>query len=338
MKYLLLGNINANDTGGQCVKTRMIYKLFVEKGVDIESFDTYTLKSVSSFMILLKKIKNCNALIYLPAENNLKYLLPVIYPFLILWGVKVFYYVVGGWLTSFLGNRYILQNIIKKFAGVFPETKLLKDELEKKYGFENVVCFPNFRFCDIPYNPTHEKGHLNIVFFARIVMEKGLDVVFALSDRISKMNLMKEFTIDFYGPIADKDKEYFEKNVDKYEFVNYRGVISDSVYPILQKYDVLVLPTHYKTEGIPGSVVEAFLSGIPVVVTDWMYANELVSDKIDGIIVPFDNCQLKFEEAVFSLLKNEKLLDEMKIAAYKKGRLFSSDFVWSIIEDKILKK
>lgn len=38
----------------------------------------------------------------------------------------------------------------------------------------------------------------------------------------------------------------------------------------------MLLPTHYYTEGLPGSVLDAYMSGIPIIVSRWKHASEFV--------------------------------------------------------------
>ena len=78
--------------------------------------------------------------------------------------------------------------------------------------------------------------------------------------------------------------------MEKYEFIEYRGALQPSeIYTNLSKYDVMLLPTHFYTEGLPGSVVDAYISGIPVIVTEWKHSHEFVDNGKSGYIVPFDN-------------------------------------------------
>ena len=58
----------------------------------------------------------------------------------------------------------------------------------------------------------------------------------------------------------------------------------DDVAAILTASDIFVLPSHF--EGLPMSVIEAMLSGLPVVATDVRGPREQVVDDITGLLVP----------------------------------------------------
>jgi glycosyltransferase involved in cell wall biosynthesis len=61
------------------------------------------------------------------------------------------------------------------------------------------------------------------------------------------------------------------------------GQVEDPA-PVLAAADVLVLPS--RTEGLPGVLVEAGLSGIPVVATNVGYVTDVVVNGQTGIVVP----------------------------------------------------
>ena len=64
----------------------------------------------------------------------------------------------------------------------------------------------------------------------------------------------------FYGPIESKFDGVFKRTVSELENVHYMGIFKGSdeeKYKELRKYDVLLLPTRWKNEGVPGILVGA---------------------------------------------------------------------------------
>lgn len=281
------------------------------------------------------KILKCKTLFYLPAQNNLKYLFPIVYILSKVSCCKIHYFVVGGWLKEFLENKPWHRKMLSKISGIHCETELMKTLLEKEYGFKNVDTFPNFRINN--YKPTlhHEDGKLKLVFMARVNKMKGLDTIFAMCEKIKQNKLDNTISIDFYGQLQnqDGDVDFFNENITKYNFVKYNGPAEPSeIYGILEKYDAMLLPTHYYTEGLPGSVIDAYMSGIPVVVTKWKHATEFVDDEKTGLIIPFDDDGTELYDAVLRLLNNQELLSNMKSLSQKKGYDFSSDKAWELLQ------
>ncbi|HEY8362617.1 MAG TPA: glycosyltransferase, partial [Tissierellaceae bacterium] len=43
-------------------------------------------------------------------------------------------------------------------------------------------------------------------------------------------------------------------------------------------------PTYYEGEGFPGTIIDAFSAGVPVIATDWKYNKEIVAHGENGYI------------------------------------------------------
>ena len=340
MSKLVLGyfGYRTNQLDGQTVKTRDLFRLLKEhEGNTIDSFDTqeFQYKRTSVFR-LLRKLAACRILFYLPAHNNLKYIFPVIFVLSRMFRFRILYFVVGGWLVEYLSNKPLHRWMLKRIDGIFTETLLMKDSLENRYGFANVILFTNFRFTSFVAREYHEDGKLKIVFLARINRMKGLDVVFYLADYILKNQLDDRVSIDFYGPIYQPDKDYFFGELKKYDFLAYKGELQpERINETIERYDVMLLPTHYYTEGLPGSVVDAYMSGIPIIVSQWKHAVEFVRDRETGFIIPFETGEDALCEKVELLLEDSELLREMKKKACEEGSRFASDNAWNVISQYI---
>ena len=321
---------------GQTIKTRNLLSLLQKKEIDVDFFDTQFFKyNKLSIVEMFWKIMRCKVLYYLPAQNNLEYLFPAIYWVSKLFHTKIHYFVVGGWLAEFLKDKPQHSKKLAKIAGIHSETEFLKSALEQEYGLKNVDVFPNFRITDFKSTVYHEDGKLHLVFMARVIKMKGLDLIFEIGKRIMNTSLQKAISIDFYGPQQDDDNDidYFDTNIKKYPFMKYHGPLEpEDIYGILEKYDDMLLSTHFFTEGLPGSIVDAYISGIPVIVTKWKHATEFVDDGDTGIIIPFDDDGTGLFEAVMSLFNNKDLLNRMKQQANKKAYDFSTEKAWNLIQ------
>lgn len=322
---------------GQTIKTQNLLALLQDKGVDVDYFDTQDFK-VSKWSVLRMcwKVMTCKTLYYLPARNNLTYLFPFIDGLSRLFHTRIHYFVVGGWLVELLADKPRHRRRLSKIAGIHCETRFMKNALEKEYGFSNVDVFPNFRINDFHPKAHHEENRLRLVFMARVIRMKGLDLMFELGKKIAANGLQERITIDFYGPQQNEegDVEYFNTNLAKYPFMKYFGPLEPSdIYATLEKYDAMLLPTHFFTEGLPGSVIDAYISGIPVVVTRWKHATEFVDDGESGIIIPFEDDGTALYAAVMRLFEDTALLERMKASAQEKWRGFSSEKAWELIQN-----
>lgn len=327
-KVLVLGYFGylTNQLDGQTVKTRDVYRLAKEQlnNCTVDYFDTQELKK--NKLLVLKmfwKVMCCKTLFYLPAHNNLKVFFPVIFILSQLFRFRIHYFVVGGWLREYLTHRAIHRFMLSRIKSIHAETKRLKKELEDYYHYKDVDIFPNFRFFN--YNPKpSESDKLRIVFMARVMRQKGIDWIFDMADYIKKNGLQEKFSITFFGPEDNEDKQYFESNVAKYGFVEYRGALQPKeIHETLSNYDVMLLPTHFYTEGLPGSVVDAYISGIPVIATEWKHSHEFIDDGKSGFIVTFENGKQQMINRVKSLEEDRTLLRRMKANALIKRMEFA---------------
>lgn len=332
-------SFNCPSYDGQTIKTRNLLSLLKEKNVKVDFFDTLELKSNKLQVInLFWKVITCKILFYLPAQNNLQFLFPRLFWLTFLFRIKVHYFVIGGWLVEFLEDKPSHMRKLSRIAGIHCETHYMKDLLEESYGFTNVDVFPNFRINSFTPHFHHEEGKLKLVFMARVIKMKGLDLIFHLGDTIIKQGMGDRITIDFYGPQQNEDDDvnYFNQNIIKYPFMNYHGPLEPSdIYITLEKYDVMLLPTHFYTEGLPGSILDAYISGIPVVVTKWKHATEFVEDGESGIIIPFEDDGSALVNAVMDLYDDTKLLNHMKMNAHKRWHNYSAERAWTLIKSYI---
>lgn len=340
---------------GQTIKSRNLLHLLEQKGVNPDYFETQSFRYKSNLLILqmLWKVIRCKALFYLPARNNLKYIFPLVYALTRLAKVPVHYFVVGGWLKEFLEDKPKHRKKLSKIAGIHCETQLMKELLEKEYGFMNVDVFLNFRMGDFVCVRNDETpvcnrnaapliDRLRLVFMARVIKMKGIDTIFSLCERILQAGLEDKITIDFYGSQHDHEKnkdgsiEFFNTHIIQYNFAAYHGPLNpNDINAVLQQYDALLLPTHFYTEGLPGSVVDAYRAGIPVIVTRWKHAAEFVDDGKTGIIIPFDDDGSALYEAVIKVYNDPTLLANMKKASIEKAYDFSADKAWELIQKYI---
>lgn len=320
---------------GQTVKTVSLYRLLSSYITDLKFYDTQEFQvNKKSIFSMLKEVFRCKTLVYLPAHNNLKWIFPVIFIISSITGMRIHYFVIGGWLKEFLSDKPIHRWMLSKISGIHPETQFMKKELEEQYNYKNISLFPNFRFFDKRKSDFTKEETLRLVFMARINRMKGLDMIFELGNFIRDNNLDEKISIDFYGPVFQEDKDYFERNLSCYSFMRYAGLLQpEDIHYTLEKYDAMLFPTHYYTEGLPGSIVDAYISGVPVVATCWKHASEFIEDSITGIIIPFEDGQKEFDNAIIFLMSNRDKLLQMKMNARCKSLDFSAEYALSRLNE-----
>ena len=69
---------------------------------------------------------------------------------------------------------------------------------------------------------------------------------------------------------------------------------------------MLLFPTKHKDEGFPGTIVDAFCAGLPVIASNWTSCCDIVTDKKTGIIYEFSNKKELKQAIIQSLMLNEQ--------------------------------
>lgn len=204
---------------------------------------------------------------------------------------------------------------------IFVETESMKKVLNDN-GLAAVKVFPNCRkrvhaLPAISYNTNKMK----CVFFSNIQKQKGVDIVLDVAKRMENI----EFYL--YGYIEREYEEEFGRQIFGCKNLFYKGFFSGTNEETIEElscYDVLLFPTRYKTEGVPGVLVEAKIAGLVEVVTDISYNSELVINGMEGIVIKEPNIDL-LEKAIDALDSDRQLLYDLKCGSRASAERFYID-------------
>lgn len=318
-----------NQLDGQTVKTRTLYDLVTStySEATITRFDTQELKSHKlRFIKMLYQVSRSSVLIYLPGQANLKVIFPIVYLVAKLCGVKIHYFVVGGWLADYLADKPRHVRMLQRVAGIYPEIDTLSQRLTSTYGLEKVVTFPNFRdevSSDISRPPLAESEPIRLLYFARVMPEKGIDIIFDIATKLRNDNPQHPIVIDVYGQLC-YDKVQFEDSLQRNPNVIFRGDIEPSkVNETLSQYDVMLFPTHYHGEGCPGTITDALLNGLVTICSDWKYNGSFIKDGESGFLCSPYEAEPYYKHIV--ALNNDKaLLRTMQAEARKSSEMYTT--------------
>lgn len=92
-------------------------------------------------------------------------------------------------------------------------------------------------------------------------------------------------------------------------FTDYR----DDIPNLLKTFDLFCLPSF--AEGLPVSVLEAMASGIPVIGSDVLGINEIISHEITGLLFPSDDAE-SLSRAIQRLIREPQLCSVLKQNAF----------------------
>lgn len=246
---------------------------------------------------------------------------------------KVIFRKFGGFFDDELSacparKRVKMVGLLKKSSLVLVETQRLVEAIGAILAARGqVLWFPNSRRPALKQLPRHVYKK-RFVFMSHIREEKGVDSILRVAEA-----LPSGYVVDLYGSI--QEKKYEDSNYFRGKRAQYKGAISsDQVLFTLSQYDVLLLPTTFRSEGYPGIIIEAMSLGIPVIATDRGGIPEIVLDRKNGLIIPVRD-DIALREAMLSI--NEESYKAMSEFAYMRfNECYNSENVNNLIYRKIL--
>lgn len=345
MKVAIIGRI-AKDVklyDGQTVKTREIYKV-VEEIVSQENvyvIDTYQY-SKHFLSVLFKTVyytwKSDCVLISVSLKGR-RVFFPLLYYLNKIYKRDIYHFLIGGRLASNIQKYPQLKKYVSSFKCNYVEGKRIVDDLYKM-NIKNVAYIPNFKNIEILHEDeliSAECEPYKFCTFSRVEEKKGIqEAVFGIS-AINKRFGRKIATLDIYGIIDSSYESRFNDILNKNsEFVSYKGCVDPQLsVRTIKNYFMLLFPTKYYNEGLPGTIIDAFCAGVPVIAARWHYCDEILTDGIEGIVYEFDD-GAGLEKSIEYVIENRDKVKEMKINCIKRANCFSVEMVRPFFEKILL--
>ena len=151
----------------------------------------------------------------------------------------------------------------------------------------------NFKYLETFYNDDFDYTiPFRFCYFSRITESKGIFETIKIFKEINEDSVL--CTLDIYGTIEDSAKEKFEEILNEnYSFICYKGVVpaeKASIY--IKDYYMMIFPTKDNGEGFPGSIIDAFAAGVPILSSRFLSFDDILMEKQNCLSFPFG----KYEE------------------------------------------
>lgn len=255
-----------------------------DKAINFTTIDTNKLNYgskqstfVSILLFYYKRVKKGDIVVYF-SSNNYKFFLPFFLLKRIIQPHFLYLRKIGGDLEfnykSSRLQRFYIKNLLKHVDITFTEADYLKRFLQDQ-GLR-VKQFLNARKPPSEQCYLEPKQVLDLVYIGRLAWDKGVQNLVAIDNKLT------DTTITIYGPVESVSSKLFiaTKNI------RYCGCFNNSeIYKVLSKYHAVILPSQFKGEGHPGSIIEALMAGKPVITTTINYNTEVVRDGYNGILL-----------------------------------------------------
>lgn len=321
-RILFIGNIQRNEppTGGgvQAKNQQIAAYLSGKEDLEVSFVDTYGRSAVNSL------ITSIRAIISTSRETRIYFSITIrgviaITSIMEALGIKreMYLFVPGGSVDIPLAKREV--RLLGELKCIYVQGRFIQ-AFYNSFGLNNVEILYNFKahaYRPTPHNMN--RGKLRCVFLGRVFTEKGIDTIVDCFSTLKDIDI----SIDIYGILHGYTEEYFS-SLSNINYCGFMDLTDTKGYDKLAEYDVLVFPTRFEGEGFPGVILDAFISGLAVVTTNFHVNPEVVSDGKNGLIVPVADPK-SLAAALRKLYFNPVLLSDMKDIAFKSAQIYTPD-------------
>ena len=192
----------------------------------------------------------------------------------------------------------------ESFDALFPDLKGKTCVIENILSKEHIKKMSEEK-CDLKI----EEGKINLATTCRISFQsKGLDRAIKAFEMLKMEGLLKDIKwfILGDGPDMEKLKDLINQ-AQLSEFISLLGMQTNP-YKYLKNMTLFFLPSRW--EGKPMAVTEAFILGLPVLVTNYTSAHEQVRDAIDGVVV--ENSTEGIYKGLLYIMRHKKIIEDLR--------------------------
>ena len=306
---------------GQTVKTKILCeelkKIFPDR--EVICVDTYQYKRrvLPILFDTLKVFKSCEDIFILLSKNGRRFFFPILNGINFFCHRRLYHDAVGGALAEEAAERLALRKQLRRFEINWVEFSAMKERLEELKIY-NVEVLPNFKRLNVlaPDQISEIKTEPFVfTMFSRIIKEKGIETAAKAIREVNSRFGRKRAVLHIYGPVDNTYRKEFEMLLKEYQnCVPYGGCIpyQDSVKALSSSY-MLLFPSVYRGEGMPGTIIDAFSAGLPVIASDWHFNQELVREGETGYCYKWQNPEMLVDKIIYAVDHPEKINQMRKV-------------------------
>ena len=322
--------------GGVTIKNRDLYDALAENGIPIKKIDLHKItrkKSIKETFRLGYAILGRHNRYVIGISTGMRrrftHLLYVLNRRAMRRSIMI---VMGGTASQDIVENRKFMRWASEYKRIYVETASMAKILEDA-GMKNIALYPNCRHeSRTPFVKSINSGKLNCVFFSYIQMQKGVDIILEAAGELKNVGFV------FWGNVDPTYENEFYQQIDRLPNCNYKGIFkgeNESVYRELREYDILLFPTRWDTEGVPGILVEAKIAGLPCIVSNKSYNAELIKDGVEGIVMQTNDSE-SLIRGINSLDHNREMLLRMSHESHNSAEEYYIEKYVSIISDDLL--
>ena len=195
--------------------------------------------------------------------------------------------------------------------------------LSKLLVVKNIVQFPDSE--KSINNISQERKKYDALFVSRIEKGKGLEDILQAIPFIIKENPAFILGVAGSGSLLEEYKNIAEVlNIQSH--VKWLGHIQNQqLNSVFSESKVFIFPSHYP-EGMPMSMVEALIYGMPIITTKTRFAMSYLKEK-ENVLFIDKHRPAQIPDKIFLLANNPSLCAQMKVNNYSFIQNFSQEIV-----------
>lgn len=217
---------------------------------------------------------------------------------------KTFYY-----LISKCNKGIVLSESLKSNLIPF----LPQDKIFILYNFAEDYLFEKDEVVD--------KSSLKITYLSNLMEEKGILFLLDSLYMLEKQNI--SYKAKIAGNIDESLKSKIHNKLNKLNNTTYLGVVKGNAKKELLKWsNTFILPTFYRMEGQPISIIEAMATNNVIISTDHGGIPDIIENGINGFLIEPKNASAIFEKLEYL---NDNL-NELEVFAQRNKNYFKTNF------------
>lgn len=319
---------------GQTVKTQTLRDALRRRfpGRTLLCVDTYRYRRRALRVLwdTLRAFVRCEHIFVLLSKNGRRFFFPLLTGLNLLFRRRLYHVVIGGALPDEVRARPALGRQLARFEVNWVECAALKEALER-LGVTNAEVLPNFKRLS-PLSPAQlvpaGRDPFVFVLFSRVRRDKGVSLAAEAVAQVNRRPGGRRAVLYIYGPVEpDYQAELDALLAAHAGQVFYRGCVpsGESVQALRGSF-LLLFPSTYAGEGMPGTLLDAFSAGVPVLAADWHFIGEWVRSGETGFLYPWQQPEQLAGRMLYAMEHPEEV-EAMRPACLREAQKYTPEAV-----------
>ena len=305
-------------------------------------FETFDIKKrlLRLYAETTAMLQQCDCVFVLLSSRGRKIFFPLLYHLNKKFNKPIYHDAIGGRLALEVERKSRWKKYVNSFRVNWVELPSLQKKLSE-LGVTNAVTLPNFKRLTVLTENEIDKvvpEVFKFCTFSRVVETKGITAAMEAIQYVNKQAGKKIAELYIYGEVDPVYKEKFERLLkENADAVFYKGAVSfDKSVETIKEYYILLFPTTHPGEGFPGTFIDAYAAGLPIIASDWNYNAELIKEGVTGFCYPWNQPEKFYHLVQYTVDHPEKII-HMKADCLREAEIYSPETVMKTICTQIKK-